>query len=49
MTMIGEDHIEILEKKWAIRDQKNENKEEGGCILSEDRINYSQGGMTSPG
>ena len=39
--MIHKDDIEILEKMWAIRDWKNENKKEDGCFWTEDRINYS--------
>lgn len=39
--MIHKDDIEILEKMWAIRDWKNENKEEDGCFWTEHRINYS--------
>ena len=36
-----ENSIEILEKMWAIRDWKNENKEEDVCFWTENRINYS--------
>lgn len=42
MIIIHKNDIEILKKKWAIKDWKNEN-EEDGCFLTENRINCSLG------
>lgn len=47
MALIYKDDREVLEKKQSIRDWKNENKKEDGCFLTEVKINYSLGGMTS--
>ena len=49
--MIHKDDIEILEKMWAIRDWKNENKKEDGCFWTEDKLLSSGvvGEMTSFG